>query len=143
MDARAVGPCEPEKTDGKCAGSYHGHGQTSFRGSKSAAGGCDSLVSFVVPEAVDDGDEHAYRDTKECKTANAWRPSALLLIDDGKCSEEQVKCSVDDCPANGEHIRYRSSEKRLEGLHVNAEKKNDRLPEQQLPRSDECGAKDF
>lgn len=87
MYAWRVRPREPEETDGQGAGSYHGHGKTGFWWCVAIVGSCDSFVSFVITETVDDGEEHAYCHAEESKTADTWRPAALLLIDDGEGGE--------------------------------------------------------
>lgn len=131
VDAWTVGPCKPEKTDGKCTCSYHGHRQSCFRWSKPTCRSCDSLVAFVIPQAIANGDEHSYRDAQEGKTADAWRPSTFLLVDDGKCGEEQVERSVNDRPGTQYLVRHLSIESESkENLHVDAEQQNDRFSKQ-------------
>lgn len=65
MYAWRVRPSEPEETDWEGASSYHGHRETGFWGCVAIVGSCDAFVSFVIPETVDDGEEHTYCHAEE------------------------------------------------------------------------------
>jgi hypothetical protein len=118
MDRRVVCPREPEHTDGKADA-------TDKRGREACLGGrrvfpfrlvgvLDFPVARVVPKNVEDGNNKAYSNTKECEAANTLGPPARLLEDDGEGGEEHVKGTVDDG-------------------HVDREQEDDGLPQEQDP----------
>ena len=124
VDARRVSPCEPEETNGHCDTAKHGRRQTSL-------GGCEALVfvaqlcvTLVIPDTVDDSNDHSNGHTNKGKTTNTWAPAAVLLVDDREGTEKHVQGAVN----NG---------------HVNADKEDDRLAEEQDPGTRERSLEDL
>ena len=124
VDARGVGPGEPEETNGDSNTTNHGGRQTSLRWCKTLVFIAESGVALVVPDAVNDGDNHTDGHTKEGKTANTRAPAAVLLVDDGERTEQHVESSVNDG-------------------HVDADEEDDGLLEQQDPGTRERSLEDL
>lgn len=118
MDVVAVGPGEPEETDRNESRTHDRHGQTSLWRSHAVVLLGDSCVSHIIEHGIRYGKHHAHCDTQERQTGLAGAPSLGRLEYDGERREHHVQRTIDDS-------------------HINAGKKDDRLPEQKHPRPGE------
>lgn len=114
MDAVAVGPGEPEQSDGQQNGTDQGRGQTSLGRRHSASLLRRPLVAPIVKDAAHRRDGHAHGNTDEGQTADTGLPAPALLEDDGERGEAEIQRAVDDG-------------------HVDGGEQDDRLAEQQDP----------
>ena len=115
VDARGVGPREPEQAGGQADGAEHAWGEAGLgRGAGCAGGGGGAEVALVVGDGVGDGGEHAGGDAEEGEAADAGAPAAVLLEDDGEGGEHHVEGAVDDG-------------------HVDAEEEDDGFAEEENP----------
>ena len=90
VDAWRICPCEPEQADCKADTANHTSWKTRFWGCEAIVSSADLYISLVVEDGVCDCEDHADGDTKEGKTANTLRPTAVLLVDDWECAEKHV-----------------------------------------------------
>lgn len=117
MDTGAVGPREPEEANRNQDGSENGRWQTGFRGCVAIRSpGSSPQISLVVEHGSDGRQSHTNGNADECQTANARAPATTFLEDNGESSEAHVECTVDDG-------------------HVEGDEKDDGLPDEKLPRS--------
>ena len=118
MDARVIGPREPEVAERERDGADFGRGQASLgRGAGVASGGGgvgDPVVPLVFGDGVDDGGEHADCDAEEGEATDALAPASFLPEHDGEGGEHHVEGAVDDG-------------------HVNAEEEDDGFAEEEDP----------
>lgn len=117
MNAGAVGPREPEEANRNQDGSENGGWQTGF-GRRVAIGslGSSPQISLVVEHGSDSRQSHTNGNADKCQTTNARAPATTFLVDNGESSEAHVESTVDDG-------------------HVQGDEKDDGLPDEKLPRS--------
>jgi len=116
VDARIVGPGEPEKANRQTDRTDKTSGETSLRRGEATVLLLDLDLALVLRDGVCDSQEHADHDAKEGQAADTRVPAAVLLVHNRESTEKHVEGTVDDS-------------------HVDGEEKDNRLLEEQDPGS--------